>query len=143
MGFQLVSTSFFETGVEPRIWRFLDNLACKRMSGILLSVSGTGTARSTSLVFTWFLEIQTLPMELKSAALVYSICVLSVPQLGGRWGRFHLVPCSENGEGIHTMRNEYPIHKLRHPAGQWGIEVSWLWTAMATAGASHTEQRLM
>lgn len=41
------------------------------------------------------------------------------------------------------MRNEYPIHKLRHPAGQWGIETSWLWTAMATAGASHTEQRLM
>lgn len=41
------------------------------------------------------------------------------------------------------MRKEYPIHKLRQPSGQRGIEASWLWTAIATAGASQTEQRLI
>ena len=42
-----------------------------------------------------------------------------------------------------TMRKEYPIHILRQPWGHCGMVVSWLCTAMATEGASHTEQRLM
>lgn len=42
-----------------------------------------------------------------------------------------------------TIRNEYPIHKLRQPSGQNGMELSWLWTAIATEGASQTVQRLM
>ena len=41
------------------------------------------------------------------------------------------------------MRKEYPIQRLRQPAGHCGMLTSWLWTAMATDGASHTEQRLM
>lgn len=32
---------------------------------------------------------------------------------------------------------------LRQPAGHIGMVMSWLWIAMATDGASHTEQRLM
>ncbi len=38
-----------------------------------------------------------------------------------------------------TMRKEYPIQRLLQPGGQVGMLVSWLWTATAWDGASHTE----
>ena len=38
-----------------------------------------------------------------------------------------------------TMRKEYPIQRLLHPRGQVGMVMSWLWTATAWEGASHTE----
>lgn len=41
------------------------------------------------------------------------------------------------------MRKEYPIQRLRQPRGHCGMVISWLCTAMACEGASHTEQRLM
>lgn len=42
-----------------------------------------------------------------------------------------------------TMRKEYPIQRLRQPRGHCGMVMSWLCTATACEGASHTEQRLM
>lgn len=42
-----------------------------------------------------------------------------------------------------TMRKEYPIQRLRQPRGHCGMVMSWLCTAMACEGASHTEHRLM
>lgn len=37
------------------------------------------------------------------------------------------------------MRKEYPIQRLLQPGGQVGMVMSWLWTATAWDGASHTE----
>lgn len=37
------------------------------------------------------------------------------------------------------MRKEYPIQRLLQPGGQVGMVKSWLWTATAWDGASHTE----
>lgn len=42
-----------------------------------------------------------------------------------------------------TMRKEYPIQRLLQARGHGGMDWSWLCTATAWAGASHTAQRLM
>lgn len=45
------------------------------------------------------------------------------------------------GTGL-TIRNEYPIQRLLQVRGHGGMDWSWLCTATAWAGASHTAQRL-
>lgn len=61
----------------------------------------------------------------------------ATPEGGGKEG------CYKVAGGRLTMRNEYPIQRLLQPRGHGGMDWSWLCTAAAWAGASHTAQRLM